>query len=223
MISKLFCPALLDTGPIDDKIWAVRDGLVNFYIIEAPEGLLCIDIGWRQSSVRRGFELLGLNRQDVAAVFVTHMHWDHARCLRMFPGTKVFFGAHEHPSIFMKQWITKQPFEQIQDKQEVTVAGLLVQGIDTPGHTLGSVSYVIDRRWLFTGDTCRLRCGNVFPFPAWFNRDGKVLGQSIQKLAQIKGIECLLTSHSGFCRNIESAFNRWRMMPADLPTGGFSS
>ncbi|MEJ2110681.1 MAG: MBL fold metallo-hydrolase [Acidobacteriota bacterium] len=194
---------------------------MNFYIVEAPEGLVCMDIGWRKNSVQSGFEKLGLNRKDVSAVFLTHLHWDHARCLRMFPGTQIFVGVRESPSVFMKKRMTEQPIKLIRDKQVVTITGLTVQGIDTPGHTPGSVSYVVDGRWLFTGDTCQLRKDDLFPFPAWFNWDEKALGQSIRKLAQIKGIECILTAHSGVCRNIENAFRRWRRLVADPPSGEF--
>ena len=45
MIRKLLCPDLLDTGPVNDRIMAVRDGVVNFYILKAPAGLVCIDTG----------------------------------------------------------------------------------------------------------------------------------------------------------------------------------
>lgn len=221
MIGKLFCPDLLHSGPIDDRLWAIQDGLVNFYVVEAPEGLICFDIGWRQSSVKRGFESQGLDIRNVTAVFVTHMHWDHARCLRMFPGTRVFCGAHESASVFMKRWMAKHPFERIRDDQTVAVAGLSVHAVDTPGHTQGSVSYVVEGRWLFTGDTCRIQSGRVFPFPAWFNRDETALGESIQKLAQIEGVECLLTSHSGICRNVADAFKKGSRLPADLSPGRF--
>lgn len=219
MIGKLFCPGLLDTGPMDDRLLAVQDGLVNFYVVKAPAGLVCIDTGWRRTCVLHGFVMLGLNIRDVAAVFVTHLHWDHARCLQVFPDARVFVGERETPSFFMKRWTPKRPWEKVEDEQVVTVAGLSVQVIDTPGHTPGSVSYVVEGRWLFTGDALRLRCGEVLPFPAWLNRDGTALNRSIHKLARIREIECLLTAHTGVSRDVENAFDRWRGSADDLPQG----
>jgi len=219
MIGKLFCPGLLNTGPIDATNLAVQDGPVNFYVVKAPAGLVCIDTGWRPPRLVRSFDTLGLNIRDVVAVLVTHLHWDHARCLQAFPKARILVGEHETPSFLMKRWMPKRPCEKVQNEQVLTVAGLTVQVIATPGHTPGSVSYSVAGRWLFTGDTLRLRCGEVFPFPAWFNQDGKTLNHSIQKLAQIKGIECLLTAHSGVSKDVNSAFAPWRGAADNLARG----
>ena len=85
MIRKWLFPGLLDTGPVAERLAVVRDGMVNFYVVEAPDGLVCVDAGWRASAVARGFAKLGLAESDVVAVFLTHMHWDHARGCRAFP------------------------------------------------------------------------------------------------------------------------------------------
>ena len=98
MIRQLFCPGLLDTGPVRDGVLAVRDGMVNFFVVKGPSGLLCVDAGWRASVISRGFETLGLALGDVAAVFMTHLHWDHARGLRTFPHAEHFVCAQENPA-----------------------------------------------------------------------------------------------------------------------------
>lgn len=188
---------------------AVRDGLVNFYILKAPDGLVCIDAGWRPVTVHHGFEMLGGNIKDVVAVFVTHLHWDHARCLSLFAHADIYVGHDEHSPFFMKKRVGKQHMNRINGNQILTAAGITVRIMETPGHTPGAVSYVVDGRLLFTGDTLRLKQGKVLPFPAWFNQDNKVLNQSIHKLAGVKGIECLLTAHNGISRDPQEAFAQW--------------
>lgn len=219
MIRQLLCPGLLDTGPVNDTLMAVRDGMVNFYILKAPDGLVCIDTGWRSASVAKGFEALGLNTQDVTAVLLTHLHWDHARCLSLFGRAEVFVGERETAPVLMRRSIHTQDLKRVKGDQSVSTSGLAVRVVDTPGHTLGSVSYVVDNNLLFSGDTLRLKHGKVLPFLSWLNRDGRVLNRSIHTLAEIKGIACLCTAHNGICRDTGKAFSPWRGSSDHLPQG----
>ncbi len=209
MMKSLLCPGLLETGVVREGVMAVRDGLVNLYVIEGSEGLLCVDAGWRTSVVARGFSELGLSARDVAAVLVTHLHWDHARCLRMFPDAEVFVSEHERPAVDLRSNCARRPFRKVTDGQMVMAAGLGVKVIGTPGHTHGSVSYLVEDRLLFTGDTLRLWHGKVRPFPSCFNKDRISLNKSIGRLSQIKGVECLLTAHNGVSCDVEDAFSPW--------------
>jgi hydroxyacylglutathione hydrolase len=199
---------------------AVRDGMVNFYILKAPTGLICIDVGWRPAIVSQGFEMLGLNIRDVAAVFVTHLHWDHARCLPLFAHAETYVGDSELPPFFLKRHMDMQNMKRVKGNQTLSAGGLNTRVIETLGHTPGSVSYLIDDRLLFTGDTLRLKRGKVLPFLPWFNQDNKVLNQSIHKLAGIKGIEWLLTAHNGVSTDPQNAFDQWVKADDALQRGG---
>ena len=98
MIRRLFFPGLLDTGPVFGPVQAIRDGFMNLYVLKAEGGLICFDAGWRSATVSSGFEALGLNLRDVVAVFLTHLHWDHARSVGLFRNAEVFVGKHELPA-----------------------------------------------------------------------------------------------------------------------------
>jgi glyoxylase-like metal-dependent hydrolase (beta-lactamase superfamily II) len=223
MIRRLFCPGLLDTGPVCDGLMAIRDGMVNFYVIKAPVGLVCIDTGSRPSCAARGFEMLGLNTADVTAVLLTHLHWDHARCLQLFPEAEVLVGARETPPFLMRRWIRGRHLEHLEGDQTLSLGGLTVRVIDTPGHTPGSVSYVISENMLFTGDALRLKRGKVVPFLSCFNQDGRTHNESIRRLAEIEGLECLLTAHTGVSRDIDGAFSSWHGSGTDSSEVGVGS
>ena len=45
MIRQWLLPGLLETGAIGDGVWAIRDGVVNLFIVKGPAGLLCLDAG----------------------------------------------------------------------------------------------------------------------------------------------------------------------------------
>jgi glyoxylase-like metal-dependent hydrolase (beta-lactamase superfamily II) len=103
----------------------------------------------------------------------------------------------------------------VTEGQILTVAGISVCVLETPGHTSGSVSYLAGERFLFSGDVIRLRQGKAFPFPFWFNRDSRALARSVRKLAGLNGIECLMTSHNGFTTDVAHAFRHWREPAVD--------
>ena len=212
MIREWVLPGLLETGPVNNRIMAIQDGLMNFYVVKGPEGLVCVDAGWRPHSVEHGFNMLGLELRDVAAVFLTHLHWDHARCSDLYPSAQVFVGVGEEtsPHHQEKQSLHSRPRAWVRDGEVVTVAGLAVRVIATPGHTSDSVCYVVDGRFLFTGDALRLRRGKVAPFPTRFNLHREAVRRSIRKLAQIQGVEYLLTGHTGTTCDLAGAFKDWR-------------
>jgi len=215
MIRHLFFPGLLDTGPVFGPIQAVRDGFMNLYVLKVAGGLVCFDAGWRPAMVARGFGALGLNPRDVVAVFLTHLHWDHARSTELFRNAEVFVGKHEIPAKVPKWLKSVKRLTGVTEGQRLTAAGISVRVLETPGHTSGSVSYLAGERFLFSGDVIRLRQDEAFPFPFWFNRDSRALAQSVRKLAGLNGIECLLTGHNGFTADVTHAFRRWREPTVD--------
>jgi hydroxyacylglutathione hydrolase len=208
MIGRLFFPGLLDTGPLSDRLLVIRDGFVNLFILRADSGLVCVDAGRSPDRTARGFKALGLDPRKVTGVFLTHLHWDHAGGALLFPQAKVYVGEHEGLSIFGARGLP--PLVRVRDGETVRAGGLLVRVVHTPGHTSGSVSYLVDERYLFVGDTLRLRQGEALPMLWWFNRDGQALARSIQRLAGSQGAECLLTGHAGISRDLARAFRRWR-------------
>ena len=224
-MQKLFCPDLLETGPVSASLMAARDGMVNFFILKAPGGLVCIDTGWRPAAVRRSFDALALNVGDVTAVLLTHLHWDHARCVSLFAHANIDVSAREVPPFFMRKTMDAHPLavRRVCGEQVLTVGGLNVRLVETPGHTPGSVAYVIDDRLLFTGDTLRLKCGRALPAVSWFGRNGEALKHSLHKLAGLAGIECLLTAHDGLSRDTHYAFAHWVQAESALSAGGAGS
>lgn len=206
VLRRLLCPGLLESGALSDSLLAIRDGFVNLYVARSAAGLVCIDAGWRPAAVGREFAKLGLAPQEVRAVFLTHRHWDHARGLALYPQAQVFVGSRER----RQRPVPMSAWQPLADGQTVVAAGIQVQAVATPGHTLGSISYVVAGTLLFTGDTLRLRHGRALPFHACCNRDGQALRASLRRLAGLVGIERLYSAHSGATREVAAAFAGWR-------------
>jgi glyoxylase-like metal-dependent hydrolase (beta-lactamase superfamily II) len=163
--------------------------------------------------------------RDVTAVLLTHLHWDHAHCVSLFAHAELYMSAREAPSFLMRKTMNAHPraLRRVCGEQVLTVAGLDVRLVETPGHTPGSVAYVIDGRLLFTGDALRLKCGRALPAASWFGRNGEALKHSLHKLAGLAGIECLLTAHDGLSRDTHYAFARWVQAESALSERGVGS
>lgn len=205
-IRSCLLPGLLPTGTACGGVRVICDGLGNLYVVVSPKGLICFDAGWSARRVLQGFRRLGLNAQDVRAVFATHLDWDHCRCAGLYAGARLFAGAAE----LARRQAKGYPWTGLADGETLAVGGLTVRAIGTPGHTAGSTCYVAGDGLLFTGDALRLRNGLVAPFPACFNRDPSRVAASLRKLAALSGIRYVFTAHSGVSDRPDSAFRAWR-------------
>jgi glyoxylase-like metal-dependent hydrolase (beta-lactamase superfamily II) len=84
-------------------------------------------------------------------VLDTHIHADHlsrARKLAELTGASLQLPAQER---------AVYPFLPLQEGQVLTVGAARLMALHTPGHTLESMSYLLDDQALFTGDTLFLR------------------------------------------------------------------
>ena len=101
-------------------------------------------------------------------------------------------------------------YKLLKDKQEVSVGNIVVKGISSPGHTKGSMSYLVNGEYLFVGDSMALVNGRVHTFPMFINMDANTQKESIRKLAKVKNVKIMFTAHSGYTRNYEEAVKKWR-------------
>ena len=85
----------------------------------------------------------------------------------------------------------------LEDGEEVNIGEIVIKGITTPGHTPGSMSYLVNKEFLFTGDTVSLRGGKMVPFYRLINMDTKKQKESIIKIAEIETVRMICTAHSG--------------------------
>jgi hydroxyacylglutathione hydrolase len=117
-----------------EQVTVSMDGFeVNSYVIHAPEGDIVVDAGAEPERI------LGATRAPVAAVLVTHGHADHVNALDSVRGAT---GApvYMHPA----DAEGKVPeYEPLQDGQALDLAGLGMRVFHTPGHSPGSVTFVV--------------------------------------------------------------------------------
>lgn len=107
---------------------------VNSYVVHAPEGDVIVDAGAQPGTI------LASVRNSVAAVFVTHGHADHVDALNVVL-SETDAPLYVHPDDASK---TKtNVFEPLYDGEELEIAGETFLVLHTPGHSPGSVTFVV--------------------------------------------------------------------------------
>jgi glyoxylase-like metal-dependent hydrolase (beta-lactamase superfamily II) len=97
----------------------------------------------------------------------------------------------------------------VENGQVVTLSGLKVEGILTPGHTPGAMSYLINDKYLFTGDTMSLAEGKGDLFNDFFNMDSEQQRISLRRLATLSEVEYIFTAHYGVADDYGQVFGSW--------------
>jgi len=208
----------LETKQVSSDVYSINNGFVNLYLVKTGNSFLVFDAGNDGKATMAALHDLGIFSSDVVAVFLTHTDGDHVAAVSLFPDAEVYMAGSN--KVFLEEKEGQQrsgtflamnkAFKTMDDGQTITVAGATIQCIYTPGHTDGSASYVVNGKYLFTGDNLHLKDGKVKLFSDVFNMDNATQEQSIRRLAKLEGIEAIFTMHSGYSTDFKFAFSDWR-------------
>jgi hydroxyacylglutathione hydrolase len=118
-----------------EQVTVSMDGFeVNAYVVHLPEGDLIVDAGAEPEKI------LAKVRQPVAAVLVTHGHADHVNALdTVLRETNAPLFVHPDDA----DRIGVSVYEPLDDGQELQIAGETLLVLHTPGHSPGSVTFVV--------------------------------------------------------------------------------
>ena len=183
---------------------------VNTYIVwqEGDSRAIVIDPSFE---VDRVLYCLQNESLQCEAILLTHGHFDHiagVKKLKEETGAKVYIHTKDAPMLTEAEknlsagfgiGITAVAADELLEQAIVTIAGMEVKVLHTPGHSEGSVCYFIEEA-LFSGDTLfNLSIGRTdFPGSDW--------GQMKKTLEKIKLIEGDYMVYSGHGNSTSLAY-----------------
>lgn len=159
------------------------DYQTNCYIVheESSTDCLIIDPGYEPEIISSYLEEKGLTPE---AILLTHCHFDHVGAVKDLAAQydcKVFLDKKE---LAMPPMLTNGPLyytDGYGDGDTLTLAGIPIQVLETPGHTPGSVCLIMEDT-LFSGDTLFAgSCGRT-DLPCG---DARAMRDSLRRLAAL--------------------------------------
>lgn len=173
----------------------------NCYLLSSKNAAIVIDPGFKSSMVE---EFLKENEDKERLILLTHAHFDHiggAKELREKTGTLIGIGKLDNDSLSNPYINLSDRFRAhtepfcadmlLSDKQEFSVGDIKIKVILTPGHTKGSVCYLLDDV-LFSGDTLFLESVGRTDF---IEGDFDALVKSVKRLYELDGDTTVLSGH----------------------------
>jgi len=207
------------TGRVCQNIWGVRTGCVSFFIYRKDGRTIAIDSGFGRDLVVRELRWLKIKPDSVSAVFLTHTDLDHAGGVSVFKNADIYISADEEQMIRYKTARKfgvvfnsgiDRPYKLLRQDDEISVGDIKVRAIETPGHTPGSMCFLVDGAFLFSGDAFNLLEGKAYPVSKTFSMDRETQLESMRKLASLKGVKMAFTAHRGYTEHFEDALAAYR-------------
>lgn len=131
----------------------------NTHLIEFENSCIVIDAGCPIDNIR------ALSNKPIRAVFITHGHFDHIKCIKEYEELGVPIYANKSIRLLLNDecYNVSQMFNQsaVYDVKgieyvlddEIIIDGHKIKCIYTPGHSIDSTCYLVDDKYLCSGDT----------------------------------------------------------------------
>jgi glyoxylase-like metal-dependent hydrolase (beta-lactamase superfamily II) len=134
----------VNDAPAIYQIFRASRGCISYLVVSGKEAV-AIDVTRHFDHVLALSEKLGVK---IKYVLDTHLHADHISGGREL-ADKTGAIYYIHPGDMGGAAIDYNP---LTDSQQLRFGTVIIEAVHTPGHTPGSTSFYLDKRFLFTGD-----------------------------------------------------------------------
>lgn len=223
---EIFKP--LNTGWIDDHVACVREWVANIFFYRKGDTTIMIDAGYNYDRLEEKMGWLGIDPKIIRHILITHQDTDHVGAVEadspgLFQNAKLYIGETENKYLTGKvrrkviYHLYKLPQVTIpnekvllQDGQVFHIGDIQIECFLVPGHTWGHLVYLIDDKYLFTGDTIWFGADGGYSFLSTLAEDNELAIQSLaaleEKLRARNLRPMFLTGHTGWTEDFEFAF-----------------
>lgn len=223
---QIFKP--LNTGWIDDHVGCVREWVANIYFYRKGETTVMVDAGYNYEQLAQKMGWLGIDPTSIQHILVTHQDTDHVGAIEadspgIFNNARIYIGEIENKYLTgetprkvmyqrykLPQVTINNEKTLLQDGQVLNIDGIRIECFLVPGHTWGHMVYLIDDRYLFTGDTIWLGADGGYSFISALAEDNKLAVRSLSELKRklkARNLQPMfMTGHTGWTDNFAFAF-----------------
>jgi metallo-beta-lactamase class B len=208
------------------------------YVIDTTDGLVLVDSGLDADAgpLIHTVSGWGLDLSRLRKILLTHVHGDHsqgAQRLRELTGAQVyvgrgdadvlragapreaFFGKMEMAGVVLHPTAVDV---ELSGDESIEVGDAHFRALATPGHTPGSICYVMARgrqRVLFTGDVVQTLTGKLGTYTAYleprYRGNARAYLASLRRLRELPAPDVILVGHP----RAESRRNTRRLTPRE--------
>lgn len=224
--TQIFKP--LNTGRIDEHVSCVREWIANIFFYTKDDVTIMIDAGYNYERLKEKMSWLDIDPSSIHHILITHQDTDHVGALETDSG-QLFKDATVYLSEIENRYLTGEKRRKVihglyklpmvkmnnerrllQDHQVLDIEGIRIECILVPGHTWGHMVYLIDDRYLFTGDTIWFGADGGYSFIAMLAESNKVSRESLKKLENDLRMRnrkiAVITGHTGWSDNLDFVF-----------------
>lgn len=223
---EIFKP--LNTGWIDENVACVREWVANIFFYRRGETTIMIDAGYNYDRLAEKMDWLEIDAKSIRHILITHQDTDHvgaveADGLGLFKKAKLYIGEIEnryltgevrrrvmHRLYKLPQVTINNKKQLLKDGETFKIGNIKIHAFLVPGHTWGHMVYLIDDKYLFTGDTIWFGADGGYSFISALAESNKLAVRSLgileQKLKKMCVKPLFITGHTGFTDNFEFAF-----------------
>lgn len=223
---EIFKP--LNTGWIDENVACVREWVANIFFYRRGETTIMIDAGYNYDRLAEKMGWLEIDAKSIRHILITHQDTEHvgaveADGLGLFKKAKLYIGEIEnryltgevrrrvmHRLYKLPQVTINNKKQLLKDGETFKIGNIKIHAFLVPGHTWGHMVYLIDDKYLFTGDTIWFGADGGYSFISALAESNKLAVRSLgileQKLKKMCVKPLFITGHTGFTDNFEFAF-----------------
>ena len=218
----------LNTGWVDEHVGCVREWVANIFFYRKGDAVLMIDAGYNYDRLEEKMAWLGLKPGNIHNILITHQDTDHVGAVEadspgLFRDATLYIGEKENRYLTGEvprkvcYHLYKLPqvtiYNQkvlLRDGQVLDIDGIRVECFLVPGHTWGHMVYLVDDKYLFTGDTIWFGADGGYSFISGLAESNKLAVRSLallERKLKKRGVQPIfLTGHTGWTDNFAFAF-----------------
>ena len=223
---EIFKP--LNTGWIDKNVACVREWVANIFFYCKDHAVIMIDAGYNYDRLAEKMGWLGIDPQSVQHILITHQDTDHVGAVEadspgLFQNAALYIGEVENRYLTgevrrkviyhlykLPQVTINNKKVLLQDGEVINIDGIKIECFLVPGHTWGHMVYLVDDRYLFTGDTIWFGADGGYSFISALAEDNELAMRSLTALEEkLRGRDLhplFITGHTGWTDNMDFAF-----------------